>query len=139
MPEQKQAAPASPARQGSEFVAWGVAIAGWLVPGLGHALQRKWARAAVYFLTVAALVAVGVVMHGTMFTSDSAADAFDYLGYLSNLGTGIFYFIARPIAATAADAAHASGDYGTRFLATAGVLNLLCVVEAYEIARRRKS
>jgi hypothetical protein len=120
-------------------VAWGVAIAGWLVPGLGHALQRKWARASVYFLAVAALVAVGVVMHGTMFTSDSAADAFDYLGYLSNLGTGIFYFIARPIAGAAADAAHASGDYGTRFLATAGVLNLLCVVEAYEIARRRKS
>lgn len=139
MAEQKQPAPTSPAPAKTEFVAWGMAIAAWLVPGLGHALQRKWARALVYFLAVAALLAVGLVMHGTMFTSESAADAFDFLGYLSNLGTGIFYFVMHSTAAAAADAAHASGDYGTRFLATAGVLNLLCVVEAYEIARRRKS
>lgn len=139
MPERKQPAPVPSATAGTEARAWIFAIAGWLVPGLGHALQRKWARAVVYFVAIAALVAVGVTMHGTLFTSEGAADAFDFLGYLSNLGTGLFYFIARPIAAGAADAAHASGDYGTRFLATAGVLNLLCVLEAYEIARRRKS
>ena len=120
-------------------MAWIAALAGWLVPGLGHALQRKWARAVVYFVTVAALVVAGVEMHGTLFTSEGAADAFDFLGYLSNLGTGLFYFIARPIAAVSADASHAAGDYGTRFLAAAGVLNLLCVLEAYEIARRRKT
>lgn len=139
MPEQKQTASASSITGGAEARAWIVAIAAWLVPGLGHALQHKWARAVVYFVAVAALVTVGVTMHGTIFTSEGAADAFDFLGYLSNLGTGLFYFIARPIAAGAADGAHASGDYGTRFLATGGVLNLLCVLEAYEIARRRKS
>jgi len=138
MPDPKQSAPVSSAAGRSEAMAWIVAVAAWLVPGLGHALQRKWARAVVYFVTVAALVIVGITMHGTMFTSEGAADAFDFLGYLSNLGAGLFYFIARPIAAGAADAAHASGDYGTRFLATAGVLNLLCILEAYEIARRRK-
>ncbi len=118
---------------------WIVAVAGWLVPGLGHALQRKWTRAAVYFLTVAALVAVGVLMRGTVFTSESAADAFDFLGYLSNLGAGLFYFVARSIENGAADAAHASGDYGTRFLAAAGILNLLFVLEACQIAQKRKS
>jgi|SRR6266568_6017578 hypothetical protein len=138
MPDPKQSASVSSAAGRSEAKAWIVAGAAWLVPGLGHALQRKWARAVVYFVTVAALVIVGITMHGTLFTSEGAADAFDFLGYLSNLGAGLFYFIARPIAAGAADAAHASGDYGTRFLATAGVLNLLCVLEAYEIARRRK-
>jgi len=138
MPDPKQSASVSSAAGRSEAKAWIVAGAAWLVPGLGHALQRKWTRAVVYFVTVAALVAVGITMHGTLFTSEGAADAFDFLGYLSNLGAGLFYFIARPIASGATDAAHASGDYGTRFLATAGVLNLLCVLEAYEIARRRK-
>jgi hypothetical protein len=38
-----------------------------------------------------------------------------------------------------ADVSRAAGDYGTRFFATAGVLNLLCVLEAHEIARGRKA
>src|SRR5712692_6609639 len=80
MPDPKQSAPVSSAAGRSEAMAWIVAVAAWLVPGLGHALQRKWARAVVYFVTVAALVIVGITMHGTLFTSEGAADAFGFLG-----------------------------------------------------------
>src|SRR5260370_35517474 len=118
MADAKQSASVSSAAGGSEAMAWIVAVAAWLVPGLGHALQRKWARAVVYFVTVAALVAVGITMHGTMFTSAGAADAFDLLGYLANLGAGLFYFIARPISSGAAYAPHASGHYVPPLLAT---------------------
>src|SRR5260370_39390870 len=98
MPDPKQSASVASAAGGSEAMAWIVAVAAWLVPGLGHALQRKWARAVGYFVTVAALVAVGITMHGTMFTSAGAADAFYFLGYLSNLGAGLFYLMSRHIA-----------------------------------------
>jgi hypothetical protein len=114
-------------------------VAAWLVPGLGHALQRRWGRAVIYFLSVGMLVAIGVAMHGNIFTWEGANDAFDFLGFLSNLGTGIFYFVARSIGGAGVDVSRAAGDYGTRFVAVAGVLNLLCVSEAYEIARGRKS
>lgn len=116
-----------------------MAAAGWLVPGLGHALQRRWGRALIYFSCVGILVAIGVAMHGNIFTWSGANDAFDFLGFLSNLGTGIFYFMAQSIGAANVDVSRAAGDYGTRFLATAGVLNLLCALDAYEIARGRKS
>lgn len=116
-----------------------MAVCAWLVPGLGHALQRRFGRAVVYFWSVGALVAIGVAMHGNIFSWEGANDAFDILGFLSNAGTGIFYFAAHSLGGATIDVAHAAGDYGTRFFAVAGVLNLLCVMEAHEIARGRKS
>jgi hypothetical protein len=115
-----------------------LAIAGWLVPGLGHALQRMWGRALVVFLSVGLLVFVGASMRGNVFTA-KASDAFDLLGYVADVGTGSFYFVARAVEKRGADVSHATGDYGTRFLATAGVLNLLAALHAYEAARGRKA
>jgi hypothetical protein len=113
-------------------------VAGWLLPGLGHAIQQMWGRALVVFLAVGSLVYAGAMMRGNVFTS-TGTDAFDYLGYVADLGTGSFYFLARSIEKNGADVSHAGGDYGTRFLATAGVLNLLAALHAYEAARGRKA
>ena len=122
----------------SENRAWTMAVAGWLLPGLGHALQRMWGRAAVVLITVGLLVFAGASMRGNLFTSNGN-DAFDTLGYVADLGTGSFYFVARALEKNGADVSHAGGDYGTRFLATAGVLNLLAALHAYEAARGRKA
>jgi hypothetical protein len=108
------------------------AVAGWLVPGLGHALLRKWSKALVYFCAVAALALVGLLMRGNVFSSN-AADAFDMLGFLADIGNGIFYFLAGTINPAGANTAIAAGDYGTRLIATAGVLNFLCVLEVLQI------
>lgn len=121
-----------------ENKALGLAVAGWLVPGLGHALQKMWGRAAVVFSTVGLLVVAGASMRGNLFTA-RGNDAFDLLGYVADLGTGSFYFLARTLERNGADVSHAGGDYGTRFLATAGVLNLLAALHAYEAARGRKA
>jgi len=115
-----------------------LALAGWLLPGLGHALQKMWGRAIACFLTVGALVTLGAGMRGNLFSSTSG-DAFASLGYLADLGAGSFYFVARSLETAGADVSRAQGDYGTRFLATAGVLNLLWALHAYEAARQRKA
>lgn len=134
--------PAPPAqaeyRPKSEALALTIAIAGWLVPGLGHALQKMWSRALACFLVVGALVFVGVGMRGNVFSSDGS-DAFGMLGYVADLGTGSFYFAARAMEPEGSDVSHAAGDYGTRFMAAAGVLNLLAALHAYEAARGRKA
>jgi hypothetical protein len=118
--------------------AWAIGFAGWLVPGFGHALQKMWGRAIVVFAAVALLVFAGASMRGNVFTRDGS-DAFDKLGYMADLGTGCLYFVARSLEKQGADVSHANGDYGTRFLATAGVLNLLAALHAYEAARGRKA
>jgi hypothetical protein len=113
-------------------------VAGWVVPGLGHALQKMWGRALVIFVTVGILVYAGASMRGNVFNS-RGNDAFDTLGYVADLGTGVFYFAAKYLEPRGADVSHSGGDYGTRFLATAGVLNLLAALHAYEAARGRKA
>ena len=131
-----QEAPPQDARR--EAMAYVIGAAGWIVPGLGHALLKMWSRAAMCFLTVGLLVILGAEMRGNLFTS-AANDAFDSLGYLADLGTGTFYLLAKSLETNGADVSHAGGDYGTRFLATAGVLNLLAALHAYEAARGRKA
>lgn len=132
------AAPAAPQQDSKrERAAFLIAVMGWLVPGLGHAFLKMWGRAVACFLTVGALVILGAGMRGNVFSS-RGNDAFDALGYLADLGTGSFYLVARSLETNGADVSHADGDYGTRFLATAGVLNLLAALHAYEAARGRK-
>ncbi len=133
------AAPAAPPQDSiRETMAYAIGVAGWLVPGLGHAFMKMWGRAVMCFLTVGMLVILGAGMRGNVFSS-GGDDAFDSLGYLADLGTGTFYLVARSLEANGADVSHADGDYGTRFLATAGVLNLLAALHAYEAARGRKA
>ena len=119
-------------------LALGIGLAGWIVPGLGQALLKMWGRAVACCLTVAALVLIGSGMRGNLFTSEGG-DAFATLGYLADLGAGSFYFVARAIETSGPDVSRADGDYGTRFLAAAGVLNLLAALHAYEAARGRKA
>jgi len=109
-------------------------IAGWLIPGLGHLLLRRWSKAAVYFLCVGGLACAGLAMRGGVFGA-TAEDLFDRLGFMADLGAGIFYFLAHQFQTAGPDVAHATGDYGTRLFAAAGMLNLLTVLEAYDIGR----
>jgi hypothetical protein len=131
-----EVAPSPAVRREGPAIAVGVAA--WLLPGLGHALLKMWGRAIACFLTVAALTYIGAGMRGNLFTSEGG-DAFATLGYVADLGTGSFYFLARSLEKSGPDVSRADGDYGTRFLAAAGVLNLLAALHAYEAARGRKA
>jgi hypothetical protein len=114
------------------------AIAAWAVPGLGHLLLRRWGRAAFLFLAVGGLALVGYGMRGEVFNTRST-DPFGELGFLADALSGAFYFLPRLLEAAGPDVSRAVGDYGTRFLAAAGVVNLLGVLDAYRIASGRKS
>jgi hypothetical protein len=143
-PQIAEPAPATPPpsqpgdKESREFLALLIGVAGWAVPGLGHALQKMWGRALAVFLAVGALVILGAGMRGNLFSS-RGEDAFATLGYFADLGSGTFYLVARILETAGPDVSHSAGDYGTRFLATAGVLNLLSALHAYEAARGRKA
>jgi len=115
-----------------------MAIAAWLVPGLGHALLQMWGRALTCFLCVGALVLLGAGMRGNLFSWETA-DPFSRLGFVADAGSGVFYWVARSVEVGGPDVSRAGGDYGTRLLAAAGVLNLLAALHVYEAARGRKA
>ena len=122
------------AAKGNTVMAITAAVAGWVIPGLGHALLRQWSKAAVYFLCVGGLACAGLAMRGAVFAA-GAQDLFDRLGFFADLGAGGFYFFSHMIQTAGPDVAHATGDYGTRLFAAAGMLNLLTVLEAYDLGR----
>jgi hypothetical protein len=140
VPQPQQAPPpvAPPSEDRREFFAIAICVAGWAIPGLGHALQKMWGRALAVFLAVGALIILGAGMRGNVFTS-RGEDAFATLGYFADLGSGSLYLLARAAESAGPDVSHSTGDYGTRFIATAGVLNLLAALHAYEAARGRKA
>jgi hypothetical protein len=111
-------------------------VAGWLIPGLGHfLLGRKW-RALIFFGAIIAMFLFGLAMKGEFYSTGSAS-YLETLGYFGELCVGI----AMPIAkffGYAGDPFFISADYGTAFLVTAGMLNVLCVIDAFDIAMGRK-
>jgi hypothetical protein len=127
----------SPARQKLASTVL-VAVTAWIVPGLGHLLLRRWGRALGFFLACGGLALAGLALRGEIFSPHSD-DPFGALGFIADLGSGIFYFAARIFETAGPDISRASGDYGTRFIAASGIVNLLGVIDAFGIARGRRS
>ena len=122
---------------------WLPAVAlGWLVPGGGHFLLKRHARGALLLFAVAATFLFGIMMRGVMFepkTGDLLTTIIYVGGFLGDLASGVFYLLAVWLGYAQPDLAGHMHDYGTKFLVTAGLLNVLAMVDAYEIAAGKKT
>ncbi len=114
-----------------------IAIIAWFIPGLGHLLLRRWQRAVGFFVAVGGLAVAGYLMRGNVFAPHSQ-DPFGTLGFVADASSGIFYLVAHVFERSGPDVARAMGDYGTRFIAGAGVINMMGVCDAFEVARGNK-
>ncbi|MGH9689847.1 MAG: DUF6677 family protein [Candidatus Acidiferrales bacterium] len=108
-------------------------LAAWIVPGLGHLLLRRWGRALTFFLVVCGLAMTGFLTRGQVFPPHSD-DPFGTLGFLADACSGVFFVLAHFVETAGPDVSRASGAYGTRFVAAAGLVNLLGVLDVYGIA-----
>ncbi len=117
----------------SSSTAFAFALAGWFIPGLGQVLAGRWGRGIVFFCAVASLALTGYFQRGFVFTGHFN-DPFGLLGFVADASTGLFYFVWKVFEVDGPNIARAAGDYGTRFIATAGVLNLLAAFDAYAVA-----
>jgi hypothetical protein len=132
-----QAAAPQPTEGHASWYATVVLIAAWAVPGLGHALLGRWARALGFFLAVGGLAVAGYLMRGQVF-GPHVHESFGTLGFLADAAAGGFYFLAHFIERAGPDISRATGNYGTRFLAAAGLANLIGAIDAVDIALGRR-
>jgi hypothetical protein len=114
-----------------------VALASLVVPGLGHVWVGRWGRGLAFFVAVGGLAITGYVMRGQVFTAVSN-DPFGRLGFLADACSGVFYLLSRFVEAAGPNLSRAAGDYGTRFIASAGIVNLIGMLDAYGIACGRR-
>jgi hypothetical protein len=111
--------------------------AGWLVPGAGHLLQRRWVRGALLFLSVSLMFALGLAMQGKLYAA-STGEVLDMLGFLGDLGNGGVYFLSALAGWGQNMVQVVTADYGTKFMVVAGLLNFIAAVDAYSIRMGRK-
>ena len=127
-----------PARTGRHFVAPLIVVAAWLLPGMGHLLLRRWGRALMIFLVVGGLAWIGFLTRGQVFPPYSD-DPFGTLGFLADACSGVFFVLAHLVEKAGPDVSRAAGDYGTRFVAAAGIVNVLAMLDAYGIVAGRRN
>jgi hypothetical protein len=129
-------APAVPARS------WlGKVLLAWLIPGAGHFLLGRRLRAALIAVSVVAMFVMGLMMRGAMFepqTGDLLTTLIYYGGFIGNLASGVLYILATALGYNQPDVAGHVHDYGTKFLVAAGLLNVLAMVDTWEIATGKK-
>lgn len=111
-------------------------IAGWLVPGAGHFLLRKWGRGAMLALAILSMFSLGIAMQGKVYTSGS--DILEILGLVGDLGNGLLYIASRVLGLGASSVQVTTADYGTRFIVVAGLLNVIAAVDAHNMRTGRK-
>jgi hypothetical protein len=114
-----------------------VCIAAWLVPGAGHILQRRTQKGVVFLVVLSLMFAIGLLLNGRLFPLE-VSDPLVFLGAIANRGVGVPYVIARMLDLGAGLVTAATYEYGNTFLMTAGLLNFLVILDAFDIAMGRK-
>jgi len=129
-----------PASVSEEFQPGGLVLlclAAWAVPGAGHLWQGRRFKGLAFLIAIPLMFAIGLAIDGRLFPFDFS-EPLVVLAALAHLGIGVPYFIASALGLGAGDVRAVGYEYGNAFLIVAGLLNLLVVIDAYDIALRRK-
>jgi hypothetical protein len=112
-------------------------LAAWAVPGAGHLWLGRKRNGAIFLVALPLMFAIGLALHGRLFPFE-LSEPLVGLAALADLGIGLPYFVAAAIGQGAGQVRAVTYEYGNAFLIVAGLLNLLVVVDAYDIALGRK-
>jgi hypothetical protein len=110
---------------------------GWLIPGAGHLIQKRWIRGLLIMASITTMFVLGLLMEGRVY-QPNGGDILDMLGFVGDVGAGGLYIVTRVQDLGHGAIAHATADYGTKFLIVAGLLNFICAADAYHIAIGKK-
>jgi hypothetical protein len=110
---------------------------GWLIPGAGHMIQKRWIRGLLLFVSIASLFLLGLAMQGRIYKANGG-DILDILGFIGDVGAGGLYIVTMAMDWGQGAIAFATADYGTKFMIVAGLLNFIAVADAYHIAIGKK-
>ncbi len=122
---------------------WGHIVAlAWILPGAGHFFQKRHGRGAILAGVITITFLFGIFMRGMMFepkTGDLLTTVIHVGGFIGNLCAGVLYLLTTWLGYAQPDVAGHVHDYGTKFLVAAGLMNVLAIVDAYEIAAGRRT
>jgi hypothetical protein len=109
----------------------------WLIPGAGHLLLGRRQKGIVFLVALPLMFAIGLWLEGRLFPLDWS-DPLVFLGAIANRGVLGPYLVALMMDAGHGKVVAASYEYGNTFLMTAGLLNFLVILDAFDVAMGRK-
>jgi len=114
-----------------------ICAAAWAVPGLGHLWLGRRQKGIVFLVAVTLMFVVGLWLEGRLFPFQ-ISEPLVALAFIADLGIGLPYFIAKSIGAGAGRVVAITYEYGNAFVIVAGLLNMLVVLDAFDISKGRK-
>jgi hypothetical protein len=112
-------------------------VAAWAIPGAGHFWLGRRAKGLVFLIAIPLMFAIGLGLSGRLFPFDFSQPLVA-LQALADLGIGAPYFVANALGAGAGNVRAVTYEYGNAYIIVAGLLNLLVVIDAYDVALGRK-
>ncbi len=114
-----------------------VCLVAWLMPGAGHLWLGRWQKGVVFVAVLPVMFVLGLLLEGRLFPV-VPSQPLVALAAVAEFGIGGIYFLARLVGAGAGTVTAVTYEYANTYLIVAGLLNLLVVVDAYDVAVGRK-
>ena len=112
-------------------------LASWAIPGAGHLWLGRRSKGLVFLVALPLMFAIGLALRGRMFPF-TLSEPLVALAALADLGIGATYFVAAALGYGIGEVRAVTYEYGNAFLIVAGLLNLLVVIDACDVAMGRK-
>lgn len=112
-------------------------VLGWFIPGLGHFSLKKYWRGGAFFICITAMATLGLVMGGRIY-SFQTENPLTILAFFSDLGNGLLYILSKFTTLGIGNLKNTTFEFGTAYIAGAGLLNYLVALDAFDIAKGKK-
>jgi hypothetical protein len=123
-----------------------ILVAAWAIPGAGHLWLGRRQKGLVFLVALPLMFAAGLWLEGQLFHFNpvdlnfmqAESQPLVALMALADMGMGIPYLFSRAGGLGAGRVVAWTYEYGNTFLLVAGLLNLLVVLDAFDVAEGRK-
>jgi hypothetical protein len=114
-----------------------ICAAAWAVPGAGHLWLGRRQKGVIFLLALTLMFAFALALEGRIFPFEFSQPLVA-LAAFADLGVGLPYFVAKMLGYGSGRVIAITYEYGNAFGIVAGLLNMLVVLDAYDIAEGRK-
>ena len=114
-----------------------VCLAAWLVPGGGHLWLGRRVKGVILLAALVVMFGLGLALQGRLFPFEFSQPLVG-LAAFADVGIGLPYFLAWSMGWGQGQVVAVTYEYANAFLIVAGLLNMLVVLDAYDIACGRK-
>jgi len=115
-----------------------VALLGWLLPGAGHLLLKEKTRSVIIFVTITLTFCTGIYI-GSIGVIDSVGPTPWYVYTAQIMTSPMVTALAHLTAGGGFPVYGWPNEIGQIYTTTAGLLNLLCIINAVCLAHLRKT